>query len=141
MSMQSSQRPGREWLWFIVAVVVVGGITVPLWQYVNPPESKADYWAKWTPERIGRLLLGPEQIACYFCFAWSWLMLTSRYREVRRQRGAFSLGLLPTDAGVRILPEDARPLTRKVEAIAAKRPYILARMIRKGYVHAISCTQ
>src|SRR5262249_4773351 len=37
----------------------------------------------------------------------------------------------PTDEGVRILPEDARPLQRRVEQIAARGgPYILANMIR-----------
>jgi hypothetical protein len=47
-----------------------------------------------------------------------------------RQRGAFSLGLLPTEEGVRILPEDARPLLRKLDQQTRGRPYILANMIR-----------
>jgi hypothetical protein len=82
-------------------------------------------------ERAGRLLLGPEQIACYCCFSWASLILLSRYLEVRRQRRAFRLGLLPTEEGARILPEDARPLQRRVEEIAAHRgPYILANLIR-----------
>ena len=32
----------------------------------------------------------------------------------------------------RILPEDARPLARKVEAVTGRRPFILANMIRLG---------
>src|SRR5436190_1920005 len=41
------------------------------------------------------------------------------------------LDLLPTEEGVRILPEDARPLLRKVEQVSARGgPYILANMIR-----------
>src|SRR4029453_14411799 len=40
--------------------------------------------------------------------------------------------LLPTEEGARILPEDARPLARKVEQSTARRPFILANMIRLG---------
>src|SRR5262249_20567191 len=84
-----------------------------------------------TAERLGRLLLGPEQIASYCCFAWAGFVLLSRYLELLRQRRAFDLGLLPTDEGARILPEDARPLQRKVAQLASRGgPYILANMIR-----------
>ena len=90
-----------------------------------------EQWSRWTPDRIARLLLGPEQIACYFCSTWAGFILLSRYLEVRRQRRAFDLDLLPTDVGVCILPEDARLLKRKVEQTAATGgPYILANMIR-----------
>jgi biopolymer transport protein ExbB/TolQ len=79
------------------------------------------------------LLLGPEQIACYCCFTWAGFILLSRYLEVRRQRRALGLGLLPTDEGVRILPEDARPLQRKLDQLTSRGgPYILANMIRLG---------
>jgi biopolymer transport protein ExbB/TolQ len=130
MSITPSQRPHREWLWLVVALVVVGGITIPLWQWFAPPENSPAYWAKWTPERLAKLLLGPEQIACYLCFVWAGMMLLTRYREVRRQRQAFQMELLPTDEGARILPEDARPLARKVEAVTNRRPFILAKMIQ-----------
>ena len=49
-----------------------------------------------------------------------------------RQRRAFTLGLLPTDEGARILPEDARPLQRKLDAVTSRKPYILANMIRQA---------
>lgn len=130
MSIAPSQKPHREWLWLLLAIGVVGGITVPLWQMAAPPESSAEYWARWDRERIARLLLGPEQIGCYLCFVWAGLMLLNRYREVLRQRIAFQLELLPTDEGARILPEDARPLARKLEATIRQRPYILAKMIQ-----------
>ncbi|MGH9677800.1 MAG: MotA/TolQ/ExbB proton channel family protein, partial [Candidatus Acidiferrum sp.] len=54
-----------------------------------------------------------------------------RWLEVRRQRRAFALDLLPTDVGVCILPEDARLLKRKVEhATSRGGPYILANMLK-----------
>lgn len=133
MSTPSSHRPAREWLLLVVALLIVGGIVAPLWQYAGTAESRADFLAKWTPERLSRLLLGPEQVACYLCFVWASLILFSRYREVIRQHRAFHLDILPTDEGARILPEDARPLARKLDqTITRQGPFILANMIRLG---------
>ena len=131
MSIPASHRPAREWLLLIVALLVVGGIAVPLWQ-LGGGESRDQFLAKWTPERLGKLLLGPEQVGCYVFALWALLILQSRYREAVRQRQAFHMELLPTEEGARILPEDARPLARKVEHLVARRPFILANMIRLG---------
>jgi len=115
----------------MLALSLVGAICVPLWQWTAAHDTGGEQWAKWTPERLGRLFLGPEQIACYCCFTWAGFILLSRYLEVYRQHRAFQLGLLPTDEGVRILPEDARPLQRRVDQMAERGgPYILANMIR-----------
>jgi biopolymer transport protein ExbB/TolQ len=111
-----------------MALALVLAICVPLWKWLGRTE---DELLNLTPQRLGRLLLGPEQIACYVCFVWASLILISRYMEVQRQRRAFKLELLPTEEGVRILPEDSRPLLRKVEEINNRRgPFILANMIR-----------
>lgn len=127
----ASQRPTREWPLLVLALGIVSAICIPLWQWSSAGQSGGDQWSRWTPERVGRLLLGPEQIACYCCFVWAAFILLSRYLEVRRQRRAFSLELLPTEEGVRILPEDARPLQRKVEQVTARSgPFILGNMIR-----------
>jgi hypothetical protein len=114
----------------ILAVALVCAVCVPLWQWSANLPADSHPWAP-TVERAGRLFLGPEQIACYACFAWAGFILLSRYLEFRRQRCAFGLDLLPTEEGARILPEDARPLQRKVDQVAAARgPFILANMIR-----------
>jgi hypothetical protein len=105
-------------------------VCVPLWQWTAGDDAGGDFWSRWTPERLGRLLLGPEQIACYCCFVWGVFIIGNRYLELRRQRGAFALGLLPTEEGARILPEDARPLQRRLDAVTSRKPYILANMIR-----------
>lgn len=130
MSIPASHRPAREWLLLILALLIVGGISVPVWQATYTDEVRADFISKWGPERLTKLFFGPEQIACYLCALWALLILQSRYREVLRQRQAFRLELLPTEEGARILPEDARPLARKVEHVTGKRPFILANMIR-----------
>jgi biopolymer transport protein ExbB/TolQ len=132
MSITRTQRQTREWPLLVLALALVCAICIPLWQWSSSGQSSGgEQWARWTPERLGRLFLGPEQIACYCCFTWAGFILLSRYLEVLRQRRAFRLGLLPTDEGVRILPEDARPLQRKVAQVTSRRgPYILANMIR-----------
>ena len=133
MSVPTAHRPAREWLMLVFALLIVGGVVAPLWKLTGTADQQAEFAAKWTPERLSRLLLGPEQAACYVCFAWAGLILFNRWREVRRQHGAFHLDLLPTDEGARILPEDARPLARKVEQVSARfGPSILANMTRLG---------
>jgi biopolymer transport protein ExbB/TolQ len=130
MALTPTQRPTREWPLLILATALVGAVCLPLWQWVSHVDPQSASWAP-TVERAGRLFLGPEQIACYACFTWAGFILLSRYLELRRQRRAFGLDLLPTEEGARILPEDARPLQRKVDQIAATRgPFILANLIR-----------
>ena len=131
MALTPSLKPTREWLLLVLAFALVGALVVPLWQWSAHTAAEADYWARWTPERVGRLLLGPEQIACYVCALWAGLIILSRYAEVRRQRRAFDQDLLPTEEGARVLPEDARPLLRKLDQFTARRgPSILGTMAR-----------
>jgi biopolymer transport protein ExbB/TolQ len=132
MTIPASHRPAREWFLLVLALLIVGGVVTPLWQFFGGLESREQLAARWTPDRLAHLFLGPEQVACYVCFIWAALILQSRYREVIRQRAAFRMELLPTDEGARILPEDARPLARKVEQSTGRRPFILANMIRLG---------
>jgi biopolymer transport protein ExbB/TolQ len=125
MPLTPTHKPTREWPLLVLALALVGFVCLPLrqWLLVQPVGT--------LPERLGRLFLGPEQIACYCCFVWSGFVLLSRYLELVRQRRAFGLDLLPTDEGARILPEDARPLQRKIAQVTGRGgPYILANMIR-----------
>ncbi len=131
MALTPSQRPTHEWPLLLLTIALIGFICFPLAQGLLPADGGLTMWAGWDAERWGRLLLGPEQIACYCCCLWGCLILGSRYLEVRRQRRAFNLPLLPTDDGIRILHEDARRLQRKLDATVAKRgPFILANLIR-----------
>ncbi len=129
MPFTPSQRPTREWPLLILAVALVCAVCVPLWQWSAGYRSGEEP-SKWTGERVSRLVLGPEQIACYCCFTWAGFILLGRYLEVRRQRRAFGMDLLPTEVGVCILPEDARLLQRRIEQRTGGRPFILANMIR-----------
>lgn len=122
-----STRRVAEWPLLLLAVAVVAAVCFPLWSFLAPNPSGE---AILTGERLTRLLLGPEQIACYACFVWATLLLALRWREVRRQRRAFALNLLPTDETLRILPEDARPLQRRVHQLSERGgPFLLSGMI------------
>lgn len=130
MALTPSQRPIREWPLLLLTLAVVALVCFPWWQIYGRDEAAYGFLA-WSPERWGQLLLGPEQIACYCSFLWASLILICRYLELRRQRRAFELELLPTEEGARILQEDARPLCRKVEQVTAGRgPFILANIVR-----------
>ena len=128
MATTSSQRPTREWPLLILSLALVCAITIPLYQWSAAHEGGGS-GAKWTGERIGRLLLGPEQIACYCALTWSSFILFGRFMELRRQRRAFRFELLPTEVGVCILPEDARLLQRKIDQKTGGQPFILSHMI------------
>lgn len=129
MAITASLRQLREWPLLVIAAAVVCSVCIPLWQWSTAEPPGGPPWAV-TAHRAAQRLLAPEQIACYTAAVWAGLILLGRLLEVRRQRRAFGLELLPTEDGVRILPEDARPLQRKVEQVAGRRPYILAHMIR-----------
>jgi biopolymer transport protein ExbB/TolQ len=126
MSVRRSFKMLPEGPLLILAVALVGAICVPLWQSTTHDKSSTLF----TAERLGRLLLGPEQIACYAAFTWAAFILLSRYLELRRQRRAFNLELLPVEEDARILPEDARLWQRRVNRLsAAGGPFLLSQLL------------
>jgi hypothetical protein len=128
MALNPSHRPTREWPLLLVAVALVAAACVPFWRWSASAQESSGV-VKWTPERLGRLLIGPEQVACYCCCVWAGFILLSRYREVRRQRRAFGLELLPPD--VCILAEDARLLQRRIDQqVGSRGPYLLANLLK-----------
>ena len=130
MPLTPSQRPTREWPLLILSVCIVGLVCYSFFYLIRTEVHLP--WLNWS-ERWTRLLLGPEQIACYCCFLWGMFIFIGHYREMRRQHGAFRLSMLPTDEGARILQEDARPLQRRLDQITASGgPFILGNMIRAG---------
>lgn len=131
MAFTPSQRSTREWPLLLLTLLLVGLVVFPLWQAFA--SSDAEAWRSASPKRWARLLLGPEQIACYCCFVWGLFIFLGRYWETRRQHVAFGLNFLSTEEGTRILPEDARSLQRQMDQLTARHgPFILANMIRAG---------
>lgn len=119
MDRPGTERTSRDGLLLLVAVSLVGAVCIPLWYHWFGQEA-LEGGTKWDKERLARLFLGPEQIACYAAFLWALLLLGSRWLEVGRQRRAFSVDWLPTDPGVRILPDDAFDLLRRTEQRMAR---------------------
>lgn len=130
MAFPTSLRPTREWPLLILALALVCAICIPLYQSHLAGRGEDDGGGvRWTNDRLARLFLGPEQIACYCAVTWAGFILLSRYLEVRRQQRAFHLELLPP--GQYILVEDARDLQRRIDDRVGKGgPYILANMLR-----------
>src|SRR4051812_9481331 len=128
MTSPPSMRPTREWPLLILALAIVFAVCIPLWQWSSGNAPAASGAARWTPERLGRLFLGPEQILCYAAFTWAAFILFNRYREVRRQRKAFGFELLPP--GQCILVDDAWDLQRRIDDRTGKQPFLLANMLR-----------
>ena len=94
MSIPRSQRAAPEILLLALAIILVVAFCFPVWYWTHNTQAQIDPEGKWTPTRIGRLLIGPEQILCYICGSWAALILLRRDLEVRRQRAAF--GLVPS---------------------------------------------
>src|SRR5262249_56723903 len=107
MALTPSHRPTREWPLLILTLGLVGLICFPLWGMLVSDDASG--WAEWTAERWGRLLLGPEQIACYCCFVWACFILDRRYLELRRHPPGFRLVLFPLQGGLRLHHGDATP--------------------------------
>src|ERR1700757_1615968 len=59
MAITPSQRQTREWPLLVLALALVCAVCIPLWQWTAGQEGGGDFWTRWTPERLGRLLLGP----------------------------------------------------------------------------------
>ena len=127
MSVRRSFRMLPEGPLLILAVALVGAVCIPLWQSTVASEQSASLF---TSERLGRLLLGPEQIACYAAFTWAGFILASRHLELRRQRRSFGLELLPVEEDARILPEDARLWQRRINRLSSgSAPYLLSQLL------------
>jgi biopolymer transport protein ExbB/TolQ len=133
MPANKSARSVKEWPLLILSLAIVGAICFPIWQWLGDSDGAAQLWSNWTPERWGRLLFGPEQVACYCFFTWAVLILTGHYLEIRRQRTSLKLSLLPTEEGTRILHEDARLWQRQVDQVTEQKGnFILTTMIRSA---------
>lgn len=115
-----------EGAFLVLALLLMGAICLPLWPY----GSAGGEGVLFTPQRLGRMLLGWEQAASYVCFVWAGLILLQRYWQTRRQFQALHLDWLPEDPTLRILPEDAPQLQRKVEQLDGPGRYLLGRLLR-----------
>lgn len=71
-----------------------------------------------------------EQEACFVLFFWALAILGYKGYSVTRERALLERALVEVPEGTRILPEDIRPLRRRVQALpAAQQQYLLPRVL------------
>jgi len=138
--LRPSHRRTHEGPLLVLAAALVCAACIPLHQWATAAKTAREETARESaaqgkeeglpPPTIPERLLGFEKVACYGAFVWGGFILIGHFLEVRRQRRAFDLDLLPTEEGTRILPDDARPLLRKMDQLSRGKPFILTAMIR-----------
>jgi len=62
-----------------------------------------------------------EQEACFLLMFWAVAMMVYKAIVVIRHRGLLQMDLIPLAEGTRILPEDTRDVSRKIQALGPKR--------------------
>lgn len=108
--MRQAFRFTSEGVLFILALGVVAALGMPAWQWSVAHDSTDPLI-----RRLTRLIFGPEQFLCYFCFVWALFILWTRWWEIGRQRRPFQIELLPPEDDYRLLPEDARLWQRRIQ--------------------------
>ena len=131
MAMTPSQRPTREWPLLLSTLALVAMIVYPLWQAYGAEPTEG--WFTWPAQCWAKLLLGPEQIACYCCFVWGLFIFLDAIWNCACNASPFAWACSPPRTGLCILSEDARPLQRRVDQLTLNYgPLILANLIRVG---------
>jgi biopolymer transport protein ExbB/TolQ len=72
-------------------------------------------------ERSGYVLIRDyEQEACFILMFWALAIMGYKAVLTFRHRSLLSEDLIPVTEGLKVLPEDARPLSRKIQALSPK---------------------
>jgi hypothetical protein len=124
--MRQAFRFAHEGPLFVMAAAVVAALGVPAWQWASAHDATDPLI-----RRLSRLLLGPEQFLCYFCFLWAVFILWTRWWEIGRQRRPFQQELLPPEEDYRVLPEDARLWQRRIQrqTLSGGQPTLLGQLL------------
>ncbi|MBL8824283.1 MAG: MotA/TolQ/ExbB proton channel family protein [Planctomycetia bacterium] len=134
--MKQAFRFAHEGPLLIMSAAIVAAVGVPAWQWISTHDISDA-----TIKRMSRLLLGPEQFLCYFCFCWAMLILWTRWWEMGRQRRPFQVELLPPEEDYRLLPEDARLWQRRIQrqSLSGGQPTLLGKLIDLALLRFASC--
>ena len=89
---------------------------------------------KWTPERLSRLFLGPEQMVCYAMCTWAGFILFSRWLEVTGPGGEkMVLQLAYFDRGCDPVVMDLGPVLDLEDAVGGKVCALASRVEPRDY--------
>jgi biopolymer transport protein ExbB/TolQ len=75
---------------------------------------------------------GYIQCFTYFAFFWSFFEVREKLREIKRERKAFKLGLLPTSEKHVFMPADLNNLKFKLIEFEKKEKYVLSDVLKKA---------
>jgi biopolymer transport protein ExbB/TolQ len=143
MAAQNYVRDRTEKLGALVVITVI--VQLIYASYVRPT---AEAWIQeqraiaastpgYTPSRsIWVIIADPEQEATIIISIWALILSALRFRELRGQRQLLEAGYLTKDAGVVILPSDAREYLRTFEQLPPKErnavlPRVLAAALKR----------
>ncbi len=96
----------------------------------------------YVPKRSVYILIRDyEQEACFILMFWALLIMAYKTGILVRQRRLLEQDLLPAKEGVKFLPQDARQLSREIQALsAAEQHYLLPRVLQVA-LHRFSSTR
>ena len=143
MAAQNYVRDRVEKLGVLVVITVI--VQLMYASYVRPT---AEQWLEeqrqiaattpgYTPARsIWVIIADPEQEATIIISIWAIILSGLRFRELKTQRELFESGYLTKEAGVVILPSDAREYLRTFEQLPPKErnavlPRVLAAALKR----------
>lgn len=75
---------------------------------------------------------GYIQCFTYFAFFWSFFEVREKLREIKRERKAFKLGLVPTSEKHVFMPADVNNLKFKLIEFEKKEKYVLSDVLKKA---------
>jgi len=101
---------------------------------------KAD--ASYTPARSVYVVIGDyEQEACFILMFWALAIMGYKGTATMRNRALLQMDLIPLEEGVRILPEDARDLSRHIQALPSPQRQALLPRALLAALHRFSTTR
>lgn len=102
------------------------------WQEAQLAAVAAD--PDYKPRRsVWVIMKDPEQESCIILGIWALVLAFRKYRALGRHREQLDAGLLKVPAGYRILPEDVREYSHRIEALPpAERNLIPARTVQRA---------
>ena len=137
MAAQNYLRDRVSKLGVLVVIFVIGQLIYA--SYVRPTAERwldeqrqiARTTPGYTPARsIWVIIADPEQQLTITISLWAVILSVMRFRELKQQRQLLEAGYLTKEAGVVILPSDAREYLRTFESLPpAKRDSVLPRVL------------
>ena len=94
-----------------------------------------------TERSVYVLIKDYEQEACFILMFWALAIMAYKAVTTVRHRALLQMDLIPLAEGMRILPEDSRDLSRKIQALPSERKKALLPRALLAALHRFSTTR